>query len=1010
MIKLSKLLLIASLLSSNLAISEEPLSDYEKFVSYPYLEKAYRFQAANDYANAIEEIKKAIEIAPEHTPYQILLFEYLVANNQQQEALTLYELLPGSAKGNLLASLIEIQIRDDELVLSEKLKSMLEQAPEEQREQLFSIVASRLIGKGQEAQVYNWLQDIEVKSIDLLTTKLTLADKLGKNADVQQIYENLNKDQITPELTRIYVLSLLKNDSIDDALEYANQNPTAPLSFDIYYQYLQTSIANRDEKSTNNAFAWIESHHQLSSEILEQKLEFAIQTNDRESAFSVLPQLNATCQKRIDLALSFEWESKATEELINCNNTMQKSIWITYASSLLTTEGIENLVLEDIRYASELSELLIDRYIANEQYQMAIEEISRTKKQNKYIDELAISYEKLGNTTKALEFWEKAYLQTLSDSTLDKVTFLQTQSNQADSAFNLLEKRLLKNPANMPSSLVARLLSLYQDNGSDVNKGVVNSLAKLNNNLDSVAEFIRVYGDCDLAQKVLDRSSTSSSQSFQTRALCTGESNQALALEYWQQAYKLNPNDNALRSIAFAYSDLGEIENAIETLNKIEKAEWSKEDYLFAAQLTYQKRNYEDSEEYWRLAKTDNEAWLDFGTELAIQQQQYSKAQALSQQLLVLKDDLTAQQWARQATIYQRTDQGSKAARAWQIATEKDPQNSSFKLAWAYSLIDTQKDRAFQIMKEVIDSSNDVDTRTWEQLGYLAASNNDHPAALEYITKSIETERDGPLPRGEELSWLLHEYYRDLSQNWRFSVSASQGTGGILGEVFFLGNDGEQLAEPPTNNITARAEYYFNPLTKRWSIYGQIAGNGDDNNPLNDWSKELGVSYKPFDDFNFKGTLGAQRFFSGDWEGLVRINGDLLNQGKWRQDWRFEESWWERQFYFDLLWLPESDQFLGLARFDLGHAYSLDTESKQTVKYYGLAQYDVRKPQNPINGSSSFDQTSLGLGIQWRLFTTPNSPFDRVHRYSLALEWRYKVSGELTNDNSSLFLIATYQY
>jgi tetratricopeptide (TPR) repeat protein len=382
----------------------------------------------------------------------------------------------------------------------------------------------------------------------------------------------------------------------------------------------------------------------------------------------------------------------------------------------------------------------------------------------------------------------------------------------------------------------------------------------------------------------------------------------------------------------------------------------------------------------------------------------------LSQQLLVLKDDLTDQQWARQAIIYQRTDQPAKAARAWQIASEKSPQNSAFKLSWAYSLIDIQKDRAFKIMKEVIDGNNMVDTRTLEQLGYLAAANQDHPAALEYITKSIVTDSEDPLPRGEELSWLLHEYHRDLSEYWRFSAIASQGTGGILGDVFFIGNDGEQLAEPPTNNITARAEYYFNPLTEKWSIYGQVAGNGDDNRPLNDWSIELGVSYKPFDDFNFKGTLGAQRFFSGDWEGLIRINGDLLNQGKWRQDWRFEESWWERQLYFDFLWLPESDQFLGTVRADFGHAYSLETNSKQTIKYYGLAQYDTRKPQKAINGSTSFNQTSVGLGIQWRLFTTPNSPFKPVHRYSLALEWRYKVSGELTNDDNSLFLIANYLY
>ncbi len=1010
MIRATTLLLLTSLLSSTTVIAEQAISDQQKFVSYPYLEKAYRYQAANDYANAIVEIKKAIAIAPQHSPYQILLFEYLVANKQHQQALSVYESLPDAARGNLLARLIESQIKHDELGFSAKLKSILQQAPEAQREQWFSTVAGHLIGTGQEAKLYHWLQSIEVKSTELLTTKIILADKLGNNAAVQQTYQSLDTQQITPQLTRIYVLSLLKNNNVNKALDYANQRPDDPLSVDVYNQYLQTSIANKDQQATEKAFAWLAAHRQLSPQILQQQLEFAIQNKDRESAFSVLAQLNAGCQQRIDLALSFDWRAKASEQLINCRETMQTSTWISYASSILSTAELQELVLANTSHTAELSELLIDRHIGNKDYPMAITEILRSNKQHKYLEQLAISYEKIGNTEQAIKYWEKLYLRSATDTTLDKVTFLQSQHSQAGAALALLEKRLLTSPTDMPALLVARLLSLYPTNSPGINERVISSLGKLTNNFDAVAELLRVYGHCQLAQQVLARATVASAQSFQTRALCTAASDQALALTYWQQAQKLAPNDNNLRSMALAQAEIGELDHAIANLEQIAKSAWSQQDYLFAAQLTYQQSNYQQSQAYWQLAKADNEAWLDFGIELAIQQQQYSTAQTLSQQLLVLKGDLSALQWARQATIYQRTEQGAKAARAWQIASEKAPDNNSFKLAYAYSLVDIQKQQALQIMKQVIASSDHVDTRMWEQLGYLAAANQDHPAALAYITKSIATESTDPSPRGAAMSYLLYEYYRDLSQHWRFNMTASQGTGGILGEVFLIGNNGEQLTEPPTNNITARAEYYPNPLTKRWSVYGQLSGNGDDHSPLNDWSKEFGVTYKPFDQYNVKGSLGGQRFFSGDWEGLVRINGDMLNQGKWRQDWRFEEEWWEREVYFEMLWLPESDQFLGSARADLGRAYPLETESRQTLKFYGVAQYDIRKSQTSVNGKSSLDQTSVGLGVQWQLYTNPDSPFDPVHRYGLALEWRYKVAGDLTKDNSSLFLIASYQY
>jgi hypothetical protein len=79
--------------------------------------------------------------------------------------------------------------------------------------------------------------------------------------------------------------------------------------------------------------------------------------------------------------------------------------------------------------------------------------------------------------------------------------------------------------------------------------------------------------------------------------------------------------------------------------------------------------------------------------------------------------------------------------------------------------------------------------------------------------------------------------------------------------------------------------------------------------------------------------------------------------------------------------------------------------------YYGLAQYDMRKLQRQTpDQTSTYAQSSLGLGIKWSLFTTPDIVFDPVHSYSLSLEWRLTISGDLTNDDTGVFLIGTYQY
>jgi tetratricopeptide (TPR) repeat protein len=999
--------LVSVMSLSNFAYAKDGLSDHERFVSYPYLDKAYRLQAANNLPAAIIEIKKAIEVAPHHIPFQVTLFEYYIATKQYDQATTLYESMPVQSRGPLLSFIIEARIQDDKLVLSTKLKDLFDNAPVDQRDALYGVVVAKFIGSGQDALVYEWLQDIQTSSPDLLSSKIRLADKLGKYNDIEESYLLL-KDK-APELERIYVMSLLKSNQTKKALAYANKNPKAKLSFDIYYQYLQSSIQANQEKSINDAFVWIESHHRLSQKLLEQKYEFAIQTNNSTDAFAVLEQLNASCSRRIDVALFFDMQSKAAKTLLACPKAMTEKKWVKYASSLLSTLEIETAVKQNVKYSRGLSDVLIQRYVARGEYQFAVNEIIRSNTENEYIETLAISYEKLGDIPKALVYWARDYNKEPDDVKLDKISFLYLTQHEHSKATKLLEERLIAKPQDMPSALLLRLLTIYQQDSIPLSTPIKSALTKVSNNESVVAEVFRVNGECEVARSMLNSAEVMNAQSLQTLALCVTNENPSLALQYWQRAYATAPSKQGLRAIAYAQMRLGNITEATNVLATLGQENWNKQDALFAAELAFQQHNYQDAERFWLIAKSDEERWLDFGTQLAIQQGNYERGQALSQQLLDKNGALTAHQWARQATIYQQTEQPVKASRSWEIAVEKDPSNATFKLSWAYSLIDANPQKAFNVMQSVTKESDSVDSRTWEQLAYLAATNKNHNDALYYSKKSIETESAATLPRGRELSWALHEYYRDLSQYWRLSASASQGTGGILGEVFYVDGNGE-LLEPPTNNLSVKAEYVFNPLTKTWSAYAQLSGNGTDDEPLGDWSKELGISYKPFDKHNVKATVGVQRFFSGDWEGLVRVNGDMLNQGKWRQGWRFDESWWERQFYFDVLWLPESEQVLGLGRFNMGYVHPLNTRSKQTLKYYGLAQYDIRKPQNELNGKSSFDQSSLGLGIQWRLFTTPDSPFARVHRYSLALEWRLKMAGELTQDDSSLLLIATYQY
>jgi len=986
------------------------LSDYQKFVSYPYLEKTYRLQSEKRYSEAILELNSAIAIAPAHQPYKMLMFELFIANNQTVEALDLYLTFNNEIKGALLSTLIETQIENNNLQLTAQLKQLIEERPLEQRQGFYQTVAARLIAKGQETLIHQWLSQVTNLSVDLNIIQIRLSEKLEKFEDVEKYYVAIPAENRTEDVSRIYAFSLLKRAKTQEALQFAGIAPKSQLSFDIYYQYLQESIAQDNAVASASAFEWLETHHQLSYTLLEQRLEHAIKYKDRKVAFTVMSRLNDSCQKRIEVALSFDWQSKAQEELLSCQNTMQKSLWLTYADILLSNQHLKQLITKQTKYSTSISILLINRYIAKNQYQLAVDEIKRAKLTNSFNETLALSYEKLGQLELATEQFLALYQSTNKNKYLDKITFLLVEQDQPLNALTLLEKRLLADPKGMSKGLVERILQLYQQQPDKLTPRVISSLTKTSHAQDTIAEVLRLNGHCKEATSLLDNIEASTALSWTTRALCLPKNEPAMALQYWQKAYEQSQSPDILRALAYAQGALENNMLALKTLGELGEQNWTKADALYVAQLHYQNQNYQAAEKYWLLAKNDTDTWLDFGIELLIQQKIYPQAQSLSTQLLELNGNFSAQQWARQAQIYQQTKQADKAIRAWQIATEVAPDEDGYKISWAYSLIESQPQKAYRILTELTDNAAQLDSSIWEQLGYLATANNQQNAAINYVKQSIATEDQADTPRGKQPTWDLHQFYRDLSQNWHFTTSFSQGTGAILGEVFFENSENGVLS-PPTNNLTARAEYFFNTTDKKWSTYSQLSGNGTDDNPLNDRSKELGVSYRIFDQYNVKASLGAQRFFSGDWEATARVNGDLFNQGKWRQGWRYAESWWQRQFYFDLLFLPESDQFLGVGRFDIGYVKALDTANKQTIMYYGLAQYDIRKLQEQTNDQQlTYNQSSLGLGIKWSLFTTPDIVFDRVHSYSLGLEWRLAVSGNLINDNSSVFLIGTYQY
>ncbi|GAA0544943.1 hypothetical protein GCM10009098_10590 [Rheinheimera aquimaris] len=972
---MTRLALALPLLLCSLWLQAQPwqdgLTELQQFRAYPYVNKAFSLQSQQQFAAAAIELEKALRVVPQHAPLLLMLFDYQLAIPDTSAALRTYQLIPASQRQGNLLRLAQTQLDLQQPLALTQFAALLDNLTVAERWQLSQLVAQHLIAQQQLQQALDWLLAQPVLSDALLLQRAELASLLSLPKQVISDTEAVSISSLAPQDWRRYLSALLQQQLAEKAARLADSHAGSEWAVWFYQQWLQMQLADKDWLGAESSFIWLSQHSMLSSQQQLQRYHTAIHNQQLTLAAKLISQLDVSCLKKVEMYLQADAVSKAGAQFALCP-VQSSSTWLGYAERWLSADELAAVKLTNATLASQQVSMLTQKRIAAKNYQALLQQKFSQPLQQQDYAMLVASISELPDPIAQLHYFSRLYQAMPDDYLLDKLSYLYLTQGQHDEALSLLLHALPFSAAALAEkSLPERLLNLLLQRPNMQTPAILQQLDHWTQFHSSRAELWRLAGNCDKAQHLL-APAPSTAAGWQTLALCANNWQPATAIQFWRQAYQLQQQSSYLKQIAYQHQAMNESAAALAQFQQLPASDLLPADLLTMAELAIQQGDTDIAARYLNQAKPDGQSGL-------------------------------ARSYAIRATLYGALHQAEPALQSWRQAAQLQPQRSAYQLGYAYALAETTPRKALEIMQQLQSSGYQFSATEAAQLAYLnqrlllqnATSYWTNRALLLYPQQTDLTDAE------LVAQFSLVRLQQQLQSHWQFSSSATFTSGAVTGERLVA--DSTELAK---HGIAVKAEYFINPLQRDLSLYALLAGSGNDS-PWQNGGHQLGISYKPWHQHNLWLSAGIQQYplAEGDWQSLLRLTADILNQTPWQAEWRpVQQRWWERKLYIDAVWWPEADNQLLQLRFDQGAVWKLDSNLAQTMKWYGLAQFDFRRQQNDSGLTDSGKQLTSGMGVQWRFWLGQTPARLQRQRFEVNLEWQYQLTGDLNQRQHALLL------
>ncbi|MBV4543055.1 phage receptor [Pseudomonas vlassakiae] len=961
------------LCSTALATQAAPMSEFQRFTSYPFMERSYREAKKDNWAEVERLTRHVLSRVPNNDEARSLLVEALAHQRRYKDAEAMAEQLGnGSEYADALQELRLTWIEQDPPAASQ-VEGWLASVDGTQRVQLWQAYSLSLAKFGGAGKALEWLNQLPPRDDGrvLRLARANFAEQLRNwQETIDQLQPLADKGQLPSvdwqRLANAYVQQVDEK-GLEKLLQSA---PSAEVA-----NQTRLAMANRAIAVGHNQLAqrWLQKlpTEQLQQPEQRQQLwELAREGDDAPLVRRLSNELQRPCLETVDW-LSRRDPEVAREQFKDCP-----------ASA-------------DPRAYAVLKQRLYGDPVQPPQPRTAAE-------------------------------WERRYRQSGDLAALEQTTYLLLQQGQSEHARTLLEQAYARRQGRLTPSLLQRLGNLYARNDGPLNTqrmlGLIprvdaNTRAQL---LGRLAE----NGQCDAVHRAIPANPTEAGQ-YRALGRCAMPDQPGEAVVYYQAAERLGDRGDRL-PLAYALEAAGDSEAAQPIWRNLPASAWTDNARLTAARGALNAGDADAARRYWDAAAHNSAD--DWALGAAIAQRQGDLQAALGFQRQALAHNPRADHYYAAASTAQLAGDSAQSTAWLAEAVRQAPNQPRYRADYGMRLAGSpDKAQRLQSIPYLEHATHDFpeDYRLGETLALRYDEVENSAAARRELRRVIDVEEnlvDGDDDYGslEARKYRQRRAHESLSRRDTITLASTWSPAGTSTNDKFLDNgerSGTSRRAQSQNVQLAMWDHALGEEPSRngstLSVYGRVLFGGQSRT---DYAQSMGTGvglrYKPLgqanlnlyaelyhqrqiDDDHYSGLSLGQLLspakVGGNWgdlrhhaessnDLLLRATASFLDQGDWRNDWRVDEDDWNERFlYLDAAWWTRAGDHAWLSRYQQGHAWKLPGNSPQTLMPYGFFEFSSQDPSNDWR-----QDARAGVGVRWQWWFDD----DRYNAYRGSLKVR----------------------
>lgn len=1039
-------LLMGSLLlglSATVPIKAAPLSDFEQFRSYPYMDRSYREAKKGNWKEVERLMKHLLEKVPKNDEARALLVEALAKQRRYKDAV---QALPDEDN----AALLDLRLTwiEQDPPSSTQVEQWMATGDLNARIKLWQAYSLSLARFGGAARAHDWLAHLSPKGDEkiLRLARANWSEQLRDwSGTIDELAPLAARQQLDAESWQRLANAYVQRLDEKPLQQLLQQAPTPQAARKVRLAMVDRAIAMGHGQQAQR---WLQSlpAADLADPAQRQRLwELARQTSDVPTVQRLSNDLQRPCLETSDW-LSRRDPEAALQQLRQCQPADDPQAWLVLAQRLQATDLLQNTRLPE-PWDSRRQLQLVDVWQEQGESSKVMVWLAGQPQTPAVVKRRAELAQRMGRRTEEQSLWEYHYRQTGNLASLNQASFLAMQSGDRAHAQQLLENAYDRHGGRLPGAALQRLADIYASS-TDITPAQQRRMASLIAHIDSTTRGqllaqLAETGQCDTVQQAIGTQPQSAGD-YRALGRCAMPDRPGEAVVYYQHAEKLGDRSNRI-ALAYALEAAGDSAGALAIWRTLAPAQFSENARLTASRSALNAGDNQAAERFWQQSKTRGANEWALGA--AIADTRGDHVQALQRQRQALQTGPDAGHFYAASVTAQKAGDLAQS-NAWLAeAVRRDPANPRYRADYGMRLAGapTREERA-KAVPYLQQATRDFpeDYQLGETLAWRYDEIADSASARKELRRVIDLEQNPVAADDEDGSMEARRYrqrraHEALSRRDSFTIASTWSPAGVSTNDFL--RDDESTASnrsPNSQNVqVAMWDHALGAEPSRagssLSVYGRVLLGGQSRSSYAESvAAGVGLRYKPWgtQNINFYGEIYKQsQFDDQDNHGLslgqlinpdklsdqldyhrqdghtttdylLRATASFLDQGRYRNDWRVDESEWdERSLYLDAAWWTKAGDYQWLSRFQQGHTWKLPFNGAQTLMPYGFLEFASQDPSNDWR-----QDLRTGVGVRWQWWYDD----DRYNAYRSKLtvrtEYQQSLGGNLYEGGNGVLL------